>query len=385
MANNRTLRVVVSADPKPSLSQLEKDIQALSSQLASGGSKIVVPVEISGFKADKAIDKLKTDIENALKNMSVNINGIQVTGGSGGSGNVGSGGKKSNDIIDESSLKSKQISYYYSNSKDAIKQIRAELDQANIVIDNIKTSTVKANGEVNGFSVEIKDAVGNTEKLDYALKQVKDSAGQVKNAYVQIKKVSSDDSNNTKKENAIKHNIIDESSINGKVYSPDSATAIKEVQNELIAAGQSIKNIKTSVKETNGEVSGFVVEMKNALGNTEKLEYALKQVKTSAGQVKDAYVQIGKSTVDNSGGALGFTEIKKEISSIEGSLDFDALTKGLNTTQVDTVRCSFIDLKDAIDSAKNSTGGLNESTLNYIKSLSDAMNKQEMKITEIRL
>lgn len=379
MANNRTLRVVVSADPKPSLSQLEKDIQALSSQLASGGSKIVVPVEISGFKADKAIDKLKTDIENALKNMSVNINGIQVTGGSGGSGNGGSGGsggKKSNDIIDESSLKSKQISYYYSNSKDAIKQIRAELDQANIVIDNIKTSTVKANGEVNGFSVEIKDAVGNTEKLDYALKQVKDSAGQVKNAYVQIKKVSSDDSDNTKKENAIKHNIIDESSINGKVYSPDSATAIKEVQNELIAAGQSIKNIKTSIKETNGEVSGFVVEMKNALGNTEKLEYALKQVKDSAGQVKDAYVQIGKSTVNNSGGALGLTEIKKEISSIEGSLDFDALTKGLNTTQVNTVRRSFIDLKDAIDSAKNSTGGLNESTLNYIKSLNDAMNKQ---------
>lgn len=379
MANNRTLRVVVSADPKPSLSQLEKDIQALSSQLASGGSKIVVPVEISGFKADKAIDKLKTDIENALKNMSVNINGIQVTGGSGGSGNGGSGGsggKKSNDIIDESSLKSKQISYYYSNSKDAIKQIRAELDQANIVIDNIKTSTVKANGEVNGFSVEIKDAVGNTEKLDYALKQVKDSAGQVKNAYVQIKKVSSDDSNNTKKENAIKHNIIDESSINGKVYSPDSATAIKEVQNELIAAGQSIKNIKTSVKETNGEVSGFVVEMKNALGNTEKLEYALKQVKDSAGQVKDAYVQIGKSTVNNSGGTLGLTEIKNEIASIEGSLDFDALTKGLDTTQVNTVKSSFIDLKNAIDSAKNSTGGLNESTLNYIKSLSDAMNKQ---------
>ena len=116
--------------------------------------------------------------------------------------------------------------------------------------------------------------------------------------------------------------------------------------------------------------------MKNALGNTEKLEYALKQVKTSAGQVKDAYVQIGKSTVDNSGGALGLTEIKKEISSIEGSLDFDALTKGLNTTQVDTVKRSFIDLKDAIDSAKNSTGGLNESTLNYIESLSDAMNKQ---------
>lgn len=379
MANNRTLRVVVSADPKPSLSQLEKDIQALSSQLASGGSKIVVPVEISGFKADKAIDKLKTDIENALKNMSVNINGIQVTGGSGGSGNGGSGGsggKKSNDIIDESSLKSKQISYYYSNSKDAIKQIRAELDQANIVIDNIKTSTVKANGEVNGFSVEIKDAVGNTEKLDYALKQVKDSAGQVKNAYVQIKKVSSDDSNNTKKENAIKHNIIDESSINGKVYSPDSATAIKEVQNELIAAGQSIKNIKTSVKETNGEVSGFVVEMKNALGNTEKLEYALKQVKDSAGQVKDAYVQIGKSTVNNSGGTLGLTEIKNEIASIEGSLDFDSLTKGLDNTQVNTVRRSFIDLKDAIDSAKNSTGGLNESTLNYIKSLNDAMNKQ---------
>lgn len=376
MANNRTLRVVVSADPKPSLSQLEKDIQALSSQLASGGSKIVVPVEISGFKADKAIDKLKTDIENALKNMSVNINGIQVTGGSGGSGNGGSSGKKNNDIIDESSLKSKQISYYYSNSKDAIKQIRAELDQANIVIDNIKTSTVKANGEVNGFSFEIKDAVGNTEKLDYALKQVKDSAGQVKNAYVQIKKVSSDDSNNTKKENAIKHNIIDESSINGKVYSPDSATAIKEVQNELIAAGQSIKNIKTSVKETNGEVSGFVVEMKNALGNTEKLEYALKQVKTSAGQVKDAYVQIGKSTVNNSGGTLGLTEIKNEIASIEGSLDFDALTKGLDTTQVNTVKSSFIDLKNAIDSAKNSTGGLNESTLNYIKSLSDAMNKQ---------
>lgn len=379
MANNRTLRVVVSADPKPSLSQLEKDIQALSSQLASGGSKIVVPVEISGFKADKAIDKLKTDIENALKNMSVNINGIQVTGGSGGSGNGGSGGsggKKSNDIIDESSLKSKQISYYYSNSKDAIKQIRAELDQANIVIDNIKTSTVKANGEVNGFSVEIKDAVGNTEKLDYALKQVKDSAGQVKNAYVQIKKVSSDDSNNTKKENAIKHNIIDESSINGKVYSPDSATAIKEVQNELIAAGQSIKNIKTSIKETNGEVSGFVVEMKNALGNTEKLEYALKQVKDSAGQVKDAYVQIGKSTVNNSGGTLGLTEIKNEIASIEGSLDFDSLTKGLDNTQVNTVRRSFIDLKDAIDSAKNSTGGLNESTLNYIKSLNDAMNKQ---------
>lgn len=270
MANNRTLRVVVSADPKPSLSQLEKDIQALSSQLASGGSKIVVPVEISGFKADKAIDKLKTDIENALKNMSVNINGIQVTGGSGGSGNGGSGGsggKKSNDIIDESSLKE-------------------------------------------------------------------------------------------------------------KAYFSDSTTAIKEVQNELIAAGQSIKNIKTSVKETNGEVSGFVVEMKNALGNTEKLEYALKQVKTSAGQVKDAYVQIGKSTVDNSGGALGLTEIKKEISSIEGNLDFDALTKGLNTTQVNTVRCSFIDLKDAIDSAKNSTGGLNESTLNYIKSLNDAMNKQ---------
>lgn len=273
MANNRTLRVVVSADPKPSLSQLEKDIQALSSQLASGGSKIVVPVEISGFKADKAIDKLKTDIENALKNMSVNINGIQVTGGSGNSGGSDSG---------------------------------------------------------SGGS----------------------SGGRKKSS------------------------IIDESSLKEKAYFSDSATAIKEVQNELIAAGQSIKNIKTSVKETNGEVSGFVVEMKNALGNTEKLEYALKQVKTSAGQVKDAYVQIGKSTVDNSGGALGLTEIKKEISSIEGSLDFDALTKGLNTTQVDTVKRSFIDLKDAIDSAKNSTGGLNESTLNYIESLSDAMNKQ---------
>lgn len=273
MANNRTLRVVVSADPKPSLSQLEKDIQTLSSQLASGGSKIVVPVEISGFKADKAIDKLKTDIENALKNMSVNINGIQVTGGSGNSGGSDSG---------------------------------------------------------SGGS----------------------SGGRKKSS------------------------IIDESSLKEKAYFSDSATAIKEVQNELIAAGQSIKNIKTSVKETNGEVSGFVVEMKNALGNTEKLEYALKQVKTSAGQVKDAYVQIGKSTVDNSGGALGLTEIKKEISSIEGSLDFDALTKGLNTTQVDTVKRSFIDLKDAIDSAKNSTGGLNESTLNYIKSLSDAMNKQ---------
>ena len=273
MANNRTLRVVVSADPKPSLSQLEKDIQTLSSQLASGGSKIVVPVEISGFKADKAIDKLKTDIENALKNMSVNINGIQVTGGSGNSGGSDSG---------------------------------------------------------SGGS----------------------SGGRKKSS------------------------IIDESSLKEKAYFSDSATAIKEVQNELIAAGQSIKNIKTSVKETNGEVSGFVVEMKNALGNTEKLEYALKQVKTSAGQVKDAYVQIGKSTVDNSGGALGLTEIKKEISSIEGSLDFDALTKGLNTTQVDTVRRSFIDLKDAIDSAKNSTGGLNESTLNYIESLSDAMNKQ---------
>lgn len=273
MANNRTLRVVVSADPKPSLSQLEKDIQTLSSQLASGGSKIVVPVEISGFKADKAIDKLKTDIENALKNMSVNINGIQVTGGSGNSGGSDSG---------------------------------------------------------SGGS----------------------SGGRKKSS------------------------IIDESSLKEKAYFSDSATAIKEVQNELIAAGQSIKNIKTSVKETNGEVSGFVVEMKNALGNTEKLEYALKQVKTSAGQVKDAYVQIGKSTVDNSGGALGLTEIKKEISSIEGSLDFDALTKGLNTTQVNTVRRSFIDLKDAIDSAKNSTGGLNESTLNYIKSLSDAMNKQ---------
>lgn len=273
MANNRTLRVVVSADPKPSLSQLEKDIQTLSSQLASGGSKIVVPVEISGFKADKAIDKLKTDIENALKNMSVNINGIQVTGGSGNSGGSDSG---------------------------------------------------------SGGS----------------------SGGRKKSS------------------------IIDESSLKEKAYFSDSATAIKEVQNELIAAGQSIKNIKTSVKETNSEVSGFVVEMKNALGNTEKLEYALKQVKTSAGQVKDAYVQIGKSTVDNSGGALGLTEIKKEISSIEGSLDFDALTKGLNTTQVNTVRRSFIDLKDAIDSAKNSTGGLNESTLNYIKSLSDAMNKQ---------
>ena len=273
MANNRTLRVVVSADPKPSLSQLEKDIQTLSSQLASGGSKIVVPVEISGFKADKAIDKLKTDIENALKNMSVNINGIQVAGGSGNSGGSDSG---------------------------------------------------------SGGS----------------------SGGRKKSS------------------------IIDESSLKEKAYFSDSATAIKEVQNELIAAGQSIKNIKTSVKETNGEVSGFVVEMKNALGNTEKLEYALKQVKTSAGQVKDAYVQIGKSTVDNSGGALGLTEIKKEISSIEGSLDFDALTKGLNTTQVNTVRRSFIDLKDAIDSAKNSTGGLNESTLNYIKSLSDAMNKQ---------
>lgn len=273
MANNRTLRVVVSADPKPSLSQLEKDIQTLSSQLASGGSKIVVPVEISGFKADKAIDKLKTDIENALKNMSVNINGIQVTGGSGNSGGSDSG---------------------------------------------------------SGGS----------------------SGGRKKSS------------------------IIDESSLKEKAYFSDSATAIKEVQNELIAAGQSIKNIKTSVKETNGEVSGFVVEMKNALGNTEKLEYALKQVKTSAGQVKDAYVQIGKSTVDNSGGALGLTEIKKEISSIEGSLDFDALTKGLNTTQVDTVKRSFIDLKDAIDSAKNSTGGLNESTLNYIESLSDAMNKQ---------
>lgn len=273
MANNRTLRVVVSADPKPSLSQLEKDIQTLSSQLASGGSKIVVPVEISGFKADKAIDKLKTDIENALKNMSVNINGIQVTGGSDNSGGSDSG---------------------------------------------------------SGGS----------------------SGGRKKSS------------------------IIDESSLKEKAYFSDSATAIKEVQNELIAAGQSIKNIKTSVKETNGEVSGFVVEMKNALGNTEKLEYALKQVKTSAGQVKDAYVQIGKSTVDNSGGALGLTEIKKEISSIEGSLDFDALTKGLNTTQVNTVRRSFIDLKDAIDSAKNSTGGLNESTLNYIKSLSDAMNKQ---------
>lgn len=273
MANNRTLRVVVSADPKPSLSQLEKDIQALSSQLASGGSKIVVPVEISGFKADKAIDKLKTDIENALKNMSVNINGIQVTGGSGNSGGSDSG----------------------------------------------------SGGSFGGRK---------------------------------------------------KSSIIDESSLKEKAYFSDSATAIKEVQNELIAAGQSIKNIKTSVKETNGEVSGFVVEMKNALGNTEKLEYALKQVKTSAGQVKDAYVQIGKSTVDNSGGALGLTEIKKEISSIEGSLDFDALTKGLNTTQVNTVRRSFIDLKDAIDSAKNSTGGLNESTLNYITSLSDAMNKQ---------
>lgn len=273
MANNRTLRVVVSADPKPSLSQLEKDIQTLSSQLASGGSKIVVPVEISGFKADKAIDKLKTDIENALKNMSVNINGIQVTGGSGNSGGSDSG---------------------------------------------------------SGGS----------------------SGGRKKSS------------------------IIDESSLKEKAYFSDSATAIKEVQNELIAAGQSIKNIKTSVKETNGEVSGFVVEMKNALGNTEKLEYALKQVKTSAGQVKDAYVQIGKSTVDNSGGALGLTEIKKEISSIEGSLDFDALTKGLNTTQVDTVKRSFIDLKDAIDSAKNSTGGLNESTLNYIESLSDAINKQ---------
>lgn len=225
MANNRTLRVVVSADPKPSLSQLEKDIQALSSQLASGGSKIVVPVEISGFKADKAIDKLKTDIENALKNMSVNINGIQVTGGSGNSGGSDSG---------------------------------------------------------SGGS----------------------SGGRKKSS------------------------IIDESSLKEKAYFSDSATAIKEVQNELIAAGQSIKNIKTSVKETNGEVSGFVVEMKNALGNTEKLEYALKQVKTSAGQVKDAYVQIGKSTVDNSGGALGLTEIKKEISSIEGSLDFDALYKG---------------------------------------------------------
>lgn len=273
MANNRTLRVVVSADPKPSLSQLEKDIQTLSSQLASGGSKIVVPVEISGFKADKAIDKLKTDIENALKNMSVNINGIQVTGGSSNSGGSDSG---------------------------------------------------------SGGS----------------------SGGRKKSS------------------------IIDESSLKEKAYFSDSATAIKEVQNELIAAGQSIKNIKTSVKETNGEVSGFVVEMKNALGNTEKLEYALKQVKTSAGQVKDAYVQIGKSTVDNSGGALGLTEIKKEISSIEGSLDFDALTKGLNTTQVDTVKRSFIDLKDAIDSAKNSTGGLNESTLNYIESLNDAMNKQ---------
>ena len=273
MANNRTLRVVVSADPKPSLSQLEKDIQTLSSQLASGGSKIVVPVEISGFKADKAIDKLKTDIENALKNMSVNINGIQVKGGSGNSGGSDSGSG--------------------------------------------------------------------------------DSSGGRK-----------------------KSSIIDESSLKEKAYFSDSATAIKDVQNELIAAGQSIKNIKTSVKETNGEVSGFVVEMKNALGNTEKLEYALKQVKDSAGQVKDAYVQIGKSTVNNSGGTLGLTEIKKEISSIEGSLDFDALTKGLNTTQVNTVRRSFIDLKDAIDSAKNSTGGLNESTLNYIKSLSDAMNKQ---------
>ena len=104
MANNRTLRVVVSADPKPSLSQLEKDIQTLSSQLASGGSKIVVPVEISGFKADKAIDKLKTDIENALKNMSVNINGIQVTGGSGNSGGSDSGSGGSSGGRKKSSL-----------------------------------------------------------------------------------------------------------------------------------------------------------------------------------------------------------------------------------------------------------------------------------------
>lgn len=64
-------------------------------------------------------------------------------------------------------------------------------------------------------------------------------------------------------------------------------------------------------------------------------------------------------------------------------------TKGLNTTQVDTVKRLFIDLKDAIDSAKNSTGGLNESTLNYIESLSDATRSKllhsEMKTTEIRL
>ena len=273
MANNRTLRVVVSADPKPSLSQLEKDIQTLSNQLASGGSKIVVPVEISGFKADKAIDKLKTDIENALKNMSVNINGIQVTGGSGNSG--GSGSRSSG------------------------------------------------------------------------------SSGN-------IKKIS----------------IIDESSLKEKAYFSDSATAIKEVQDELIAAGQSIKNIKTSVKETNGEVSGFVVEMKDAFDSTEKLEYVLKQVKNSAGQVRDAYVQIGRSTVDNSGGTLGLTEIKDAIAGIEKGLDFDALTKGLNATQVDTVKRSFIDLKDAIDSAKNSTGGLNENTLKYIKSLDNAMDRQ---------
>lgn len=273
MANNRTLRVIVSADPKPSLSQLEKDIQTLSSQLASGGSKIVVPVEISGFKADKAIDKLKADIENALKNMSVNINGIQVKGGSGNSGGSGSG---------------------------------------------------------NGGS-----------------------SGNIK-----------------------KSSIIDESSLKEKAYFSDSATAIKEVQNELIAAGQSIKNIKTSVKETNGEVSGFVVEMKDAFDSTEKLEYALKQVKNSAGQVRDAYVQIGRSTIDNSGGTLGLTEIKDAIAGIEKGLDFDALTKGLNANQVDTVKRSFIDLKDAIDSAKNSTGDLNENTLKYIKSLDNAMNSQ---------
>lgn len=269
MANNRTLRVVVSADPKPSLTQLEKDIQTLSDQLISNGTKITIPVEIGEFKADKAIDKLKSDIESAIKGMSVTIGNIKVTGNG-----IGSTGKSK------------------SGSSNA---------------------------------------------------------------------------------------IINESDLNTKAYFTDSSSAdsaIKEITNDLVAAGNSIKNIKTSVRDTNGEINSFSVEMKNVLGNTEKLEYALRQVETSSGTVKDAYVQINRQLGNTSGGKTGLTEIQNAIKDIEGSLDFDSLTVGLNPTQINAVNKSFNDLKATIDGTKVSTDNLNDKTLEYIQSLRDAMNEQ---------
>ena len=287
MASNRTLRVVVSADPKPSLDQLEKDIQSLSSQLASGGTKLVVPVEIGNFNASKAIDKLKADIENALKNLSVNINGITVNGGGQQSGGAGSGGGG--------------------------------------------------------------------------------------------KKPSDGKSGN-------KNDIIDESSLKSKAYYSSASDAIKQIKDDLIASGQNIKNIKTSMKEVNGEVNGFSVDMKDALGNTEKLEYALRKVKDSAGTVRDAYVQINKSTIDTSGGKSGIANIRAAIDDIEKNVNIDylnSLTKNLEMPQIDSVIASWRELVNTIRSAQNNTSELTEGTLNNIISLKTALERQVVEFRDL--